>query len=413
MPNLNSRPLIDFTFTDSLHGYAITGDYSTYDTNYVLRTTNKGDSWSIIYRVYRDLSRIIFLNQNTGFVCGGFNAVGAYLIETTDGGISWNAVTNSNFANHFDDMSVLSQDSIWVVDRNGLNGGIYRTTNGGVNWTAQYSTTSNPDKIYMYNRNIGFACMSSEYDLLKTTNSGLNWILIYQAPGAGFADMYFADSLLGWKNSDSMRITTNGGLNWTAQILPHGGMINQSDMYHFHNINRDTIWGTGGYILYPNGRAKPFLYRTTNGGINWLGQLPDTGFDIGYAFVDFTNKLNGWVYSWDGLGIHTVTGGNDTFFTPVKNISTKIAAQFLLNQNYPNPFNPRTVIGYQLKSGGYVKLSVYDITGRHITNLVNQKQFSGKYEVDFSGNGYSSGVYFYSLFVDNALIDTKRMILLK
>jgi len=53
------------------------------------------------------------------------------------------------------------------------------------------------------------------------------------------------------------------------------------------------------------------------------------------------------------------------------------------------------------------------VNGKRVTELVNQNQSVGKYEVDFSGTGLSSGVYFYSLYADDKLIDTKLMILLK
>jgi hypothetical protein len=61
-------------------------------------------------------------------------------------------------------------------------------------------------------------------------------------------------------------------------------------------------------------------------------------------------------------------------------------------------------------------MTVYDITGRHIIDLVNQKQNAGTYEVDFSGNGLSSGVYFYRITIisgKQVFSDTKKMLMLK
>lgn len=85
---------------------------------------------------------------------------------------------------------------------------------------------------------------------------------------------------------------------------------------------------------------------------------------------------------------------------------------FYLSQNYPNPFNPETVIKYQLSSSGNVSLKVYDILGREVVTLVNEMKFSGTYEVKFSGNRLSSGVYFYSLKSGN-YVNTKKMLLVK
>ena len=69
-----------------------------------------------------------------------------------------------------------------------------------------------------------------------------------RGPG-NFLDMYFVDSLTGWKANGNMMITTDGGFNWTSQILPNGGNIQITSMYKFSNINKDTIWGVGGIIL--------------------------------------------------------------------------------------------------------------------------------------------------------------------
>jgi hypothetical protein len=219
MPFLNNRPISDITFTDSLTGFAITGDNTVGDTNYIVKTTNGGDNWSIVFTVYRDLSSVIFLNNDTGFVSGGFNVVGGYLIRTTNGGINWNTIPNSSFANHFDDMAVLTQNIIWVVDDNSFNGGIYITTNGGNSWSLQQSFSSaNPNKIYMYNRNIGFAC--DNFRLYKTTN-GENWNL--DSGSDGFTDIYFIDTLNGWKANGNMKRTTNGGLKYLNQPRTNAG----------------------------------------------------------------------------------------------------------------------------------------------------------------------------------------------
>ena len=60
-----------------------------------------------------------------------------------------------------------------------------------------------------------------------------------------------------------------------------------------------------------------------------------------------------------------------------------------------------------------MKIIVYDILGKEVTTLVNEKENSGVYEVKFYGNSFSSGVYFYALFADGRRVDTKKLILLK
>ncbi|MEI7811573.1 MAG: FlgD immunoglobulin-like domain containing protein [Ignavibacteria bacterium] len=90
---------------------------------------------------------------------------------------------------------------------------------------------------------------------------------------------------------------------------------------------------------------------------------------------------------------------------------------FILEQNYPNPFNPETRISYQLASGGFVVLAIFDQLGREIKTLVSREQSAGQYSVSWNGknetgNIVPTGVYFYALKSgDNTQI--KKMILMK
>jgi len=92
--------------------------------------------------------------------------------------------------------------------------------------------------------------------------------------------------------------------------------------------------------------------------------------------------------------------------------NSEIAAKFELYQNYPNPFNPKTIINYQLSVSNYVKLAVYDVVGREVAVLVNQKQHAGKYEIEWDASNHPSGMYFYTLTSDGNVV-TKKMILSK
>ncbi|HEY6436972.1 MAG TPA: T9SS type A sorting domain-containing protein [Ignavibacteriaceae bacterium] len=83
-----------------------------------------------------------------------------------------------------------------------------------------------------------------------------------------------------------------------------------------------------------------------------------------------------------------------------------------LSQNYPNPFNPSTRISYNVGDPGLVQLKIFNSLGVEVATLVNEQQYSGNYEVDFNASRLSSGVYFYSLSVNN-FTQTRKMILEK
>ena len=102
-----------------------------------------------------------------------------------------------------------------------------------------------------------------------------------------------------------------------------------------------------------------------------------------------------------------------TNVTAVNQLSSEIPQKFSLHQNYPNPFNPVSLIKYDVLKSSRIKIEVYDLLGRKVSELVNENQSPGTYETSFNASNLSSGMYFYSLFVDGAKIDSKKMILSK
>jgi hypothetical protein len=96
----------------------------------------------------------------------------------------------------------------------------------------------------------------------------------------------------------------------------------------------------------------------------------------------------------------------------IENISSNVPSEYSLKQNYPNPFNPTTKIEFDLRKSEHVRLSVYDVTGRLITTLVNQKLSAGTYEVTFDALSLNSGVYFYK-FISGDFAEVRKMVFLK
>jgi hypothetical protein len=116
----------------------------------------------------------------------------------------------------------------------------------------------------------------------------------------------------------------------------------------------------------------------------------------------------------------------------IRIISSEVPTEYKLYNNYPNPFNPTTKIKFDIPAsslsfpntsplergfrgvflGNPVKLVVYDVMGREVQTLVNEKLNPGTYEVTFDGSNLSSGIYFYQLRIGD-FIQTKKLILLK
>ena len=90
---------------------------------------------------------------------------------------------------------------------------------------------------------------------------------------------------------------------------------------------------------------------------------------------------------------------------------------YALHQNYPNPFNPITTLRYGLPEDAMVNITIYDMMGRVVSNLVNNQQYGGYKSVKWNatnnqGEPVSAGVYLYKIQAGD-FVDTKKMILLK
>ena len=118
----------------------------------------------------------------------------------------------------------------------------------------------------------------------------------------------------------------------------------------------------------------------------------------------------GWSLLW-GCYVNGTRYG-DTVLVSIDEKEPAQPTNFKLYQNYPTPFNPVTNIVYQIKESGLVQIKVYNILGKEIITLANEEKSAGKYLVNFYTSNLPSGVYFYTLRI-NDYTANKKMIVLK
>jgi hypothetical protein len=97
--------------------------------------------------------------------------------------------------------------------------------------------------------------------------------------------------------------------------------------------------------------------------------------------------------------------------------ATSLPQSFHLSQNYPNPFNAGTVIAWEMDVASHVELTIFDVLGRRVRNLVDDDRSAGYYTAEWDGKNddggaLASGVYVYRLSIDNQS-STKRMVLIR
>jgi endoglucanase len=154
---------------------------------------------------------------------------------------------------------------------------------------------------------------------------------------------------------------------------------------------------------------KYFVESAVNKGIipfNW-----DTG-PYGNNTMGIFDRNTGAVVD-QGLLVAIMQGAgkrNPTSIPDETNLD--VPKEFRLEQNYPNPFNPSTRIDYQLPANVFITLKVFDVLGRKIEALVNERQNAGKHSVQFNAGNLPNGVYFYRLDT-GTYHNTKKLLLLR
>jgi photosystem II stability/assembly factor-like uncharacterized protein len=368
-------------------------------------STNGGVSWTlstgaIASNVLSDLS---MRNSNTGFVSGRFGI----LWKTTNGGVTWDTSMSSNptLASFFlNGVDFVDDNTGWIAGGLAGVGGntkIWKTTNGGTNWVEQTQNYSGPVgvRIKMVNANTGFECGSSHVQ--KTTDGGTTWTMITTGLNttAAYNGLSVIDANTAFVSNTSAQVfgTTDGGANWTNLNFPLTG-IGTLFCTDWVNANTGMVAGIFGTVG-----------KTTNRGASWelssTGGYTTMGIDMVHpdtAFAVCGNSVGGQVFKYVRSLTGTITWNNE------------VPEEFSLEQNYPNPFNPVTKIKFSLPNAGTVTLKVFDITGREVSTMISGLYMNrGVVTYDFDGSQLSSGVYFYSLLVDNSMIDTKKMVLVK
>jgi photosystem II stability/assembly factor-like uncharacterized protein len=385
-------------------------------------------------------------SSNVGWICGASGVV----LKTTNTGTNWvNVSSGIPPATVLISISAVDANLALVIGYVTPNTFMYRTTNGGANWTQVLTETGFYDAVCMVNATTGFMAgdpVNSRWSLWKTSNGGANWDStgIYCAAGttaeAGWNQamcIVYPKIWIGTNNT-LIRYSSNWGVNWTG--LPTTGEVNG------YSLCFDWMTGQTGLMA-----GSVAMLQTSNLGNNWttvpmLGSgnvvgitftnLPVDNFTVPAWYVrtstSIYSSVNGssWVIDYTaaagnynaisqarpGRGIWAVrSNGGISFHTiiaDINKIGTNAPNKYELFQNYPNPFNPVTTIKFQLPKTGFVSLKVFDALGKEVQTLIDQNISAGFYETKFNAENLSSGIYFYKLVTDK-FTDVKKMVVVK
>jgi len=396
-------------FTDSLYGW-IAGD-----SGLIINTSNGGSNWVTQSRNTNDyLIDVFFLNRLNGWsiawrIAGA--SIQSIVYTTTNGGQNWATYIYPDSATLLNTIHFINSQTGFIGCSYTSTKSILRTTNGGSNWfpanvDTNFASFFPVKKFKFLDVNTGFAA-GGYLDICgvvwKTTDGGINWSS-KAIGGEPFNSIDFPNSntivISGgdYEYGVSVNYSTDRGENWNWFYTGYFGI---GYSLSFRTISEG--WISAGF-------SQMFL-RTTDAGLSWINVATPDSTSV-YA-VTFPNQRTGWAVGDKGT-ILKFTGNP----IGINNIGGKIPDRIKLYPNYPNPFNQLTIINYQLSRHGgsltsFIKIKVYDISGKEVAVLVNQRQVPGVNKTTFNGSGLSSGVYFYQLIADDEVIQTRKMVLAK
>ena len=416
----------------------------------IFKSTNKGENWTAI-------NNNLFITQ---FYYGAVNPTGTtYYGGTQDNGTlkstgssSWTTVMGGDGGATEVDFS--NTNNLYMEY---VNLAFFKSTNGGATFSKAMSgipvgpdfwdgTTDrtlfiSPFSMDPNNSNI---IVAGTYRVWRTINSAGNWTAIsgdLTGDGTGSSGSKISTVIVAKGNSNviyagcsngRIQVTTDGGSNWN---LRNSGL----PVAYCTRIATDPNNPSTAFATFSGFSSGNKVFKTTNFGVNWTNissNLPNipvnclvvnpsdannlfVGTDLGVFST--VNGGSSWAQDNNGLAnvsvadldyrlsdnkLFAATHGRSMFsttiVTSVEEIKTTIPDKFELSQNYPNPFNPSTKFRYALPEGKNVKVTIFDLNGRRVTELVNNYQNAATYEVTWNGKNDSgvqvaSGTYIYRI----------------
>ncbi len=443
--------LYDIDFVSETTGYICSSEL------YI--TTNGGSNWEIIPNSPGGYS-IKFLDTLTGFL-GGYDAS---IQKTTDGGLNWYSTNNITGDGKIKKIDFSNNTTGWALAKS-----FYKTTNTGETWEPVLNK-SNLQGFYFIDELNGWVVGDEIY---KTNDGGKNWESI-TIPYV-FHYIVFTNNKDGYAVSNQLYKTIDGGLTWSLVTGINGTKLkivdstsfitmgvndftitydnwktwktfNLTDINSLEFLNNGTgyfVGNTGLVLEYCDSTIMPvelisFKSEIENNNVllTWqtASELNNKGFNIGksidkenwnsigfvegkgttsnvndYSFID-KNIMHGTQY----YRLKQIDYNGSNKYSDIVEVNSAVnALSFNLSQNYPNPFNPETNIEFTIPKETVVNISVYDVIGRKVCVLVNEKKQPGNYSIKLKGSELSAGVYFYRLTTSIGYTAVRKLIILK
>lgn len=314
------------------------------------------------------------------------------IIRSTDGGDTWTIAGGFPFA--ILSMVTGNQDVLYMgldaqIEFGG--GGVYRSTDNGTTWACLGFSQQRVFSVAVNSQGHLFAFVHQS-GLQRSTDDGVTWTPLPQLTTEVQSLVPTGDnSLLAGTPGNGIFRSTDDGTTW-SHVVDNGTTV------------RSLICPRGGTVLAAVDTQGVLL--STDNGLTWADAI--TGLE-GRRVTCVAVDSAGYAYAG--------TAGSGVFVSADRVTDTRKGTegqitQFLLDQNYPNPWNPSTTIRYSLGENSFVSITVFNVLGQEVAQLVNEVQQRGYHELVFGSERLSSGVYLYRIHANHFTM-TKKMLVLR
>ncbi|KAA3610661.1 MAG: T9SS C-terminal target domain-containing protein [Calditrichaeota bacterium] len=373
-----TEDLRDVCFPDSEFGVAVGTDGT------IIKTTDGGNSWLTLDGGGKNrFQAVSFIDRQTGATVGDNGAiidVDGVILWTKSGGQVWLNI-QSPTPEGLDDIYLFNDSTAVIIGNNN----IYKTWNTGNSWMLTFEGISvHPEKVNFWNADTGMAVGGNGPTILTTTDGGVTWVKRETDVIWDLNDVIYRDynSAVAVGNRGTILLTDDSGIFWRS-VEPsfERGLTSVRFLNHLIGI---TVGSQGA------------MFKTIDGGETWVRQASAVGDFLTGAAI--TGKNSAVVVGVVGTilktsQLHTVSV---EYGSPPEGT---LSLDFVLEQNYPNPFNPSTTISYEVQNKARFNLTVYDVRGRQVRELVDGFHAPGSYRTQWNGRddiGWPAptGVYF-------------------
>jgi hypothetical protein len=368
----------------------------------VFLSTDNGGNWILAGTPFSGFSEMLSVGTNL------FAGTRSGVFLSTDNGTSWTPVNTGLLDSNVMALAI-SGTNLFA----GTDTGVFLSTNNGTNWSdisaglprgfygiiTVGALAVDGTNLFAGSSGRGLkAYHESGRGVFLSTDFGTNWAAVnngltdtsVSALAISGTNLIAGTAHPGWDAGGGVFLSTNSGASWTQTNLQGHGVLS---------------FAVSGSSLFA-GAWLGGVFLSTNNGTSWT--QVNTGLLDTIATALAISGTNLFAGTYSGVWRRPLS----EMITSVEESEARLPSPFTLGQNSPNPFNPTTTIRYGLLKASHVTLTVYNMLGQQVAQLVDEQHQAGYHDVVFRGDGLASGVYFYRIQAGD-FVASKKLLLLK